>query len=138
MFKSPQSLFCFITKCAKYGVIPVVWDNNKFYDPNGSGEMFGLVKRSAPYTWYEDKVATAYVNTANENKNKRPVYSSLKGDVNLDGKVSVADARLVVVAIAKSETFDDFMMQYVDYNADNKVSVADARKIIVAIASNKF
>lgn len=127
-----------IKKCAKYGIIPVVWDNNNFYNPNGSGEMFGLVKRESPYIWYEDKVATAYVNTANENKNKRPVYSSLKGDVNLDGKVSVADARHVVVAIAKSETFDDFMMQYVDYNADNKVSVADARKIIVAIASNKF
>ena len=60
----------------------------------------------------------------------------IKGDVNGDGKVSVADARKLVVAIAKGNT--DGLLEAGDVNNDNKISVADARKIVVAIAKNDY
>ena len=59
-----------------------------------------------------------------------------KGDVNGDGKISVADARKLVVAIAKNDTEE--LLEFGDVNNDGKVSVADARKIVVAIAKNDF
>ena len=59
-----------------------------------------------------------------------------KGDANGDGKVSVADARKLVVAIAKGNTSD--LLEIGDVNGDNKISVADARKLVVAIAKNDF
>ena len=61
---------------------------------------------------------------------------SPKGDTNGDGKVSVADARKLVVAIAKGDT--EALLEFGDVNGDGKISVADARKIIVAIAKNEF
>lgn len=62
--------------------------------------------------------------------------TSKKGDVNGDGKISVADARKLVVAIAKGNTSD--LLEIGDVNGDNKISVADARKLVVAIAKNDF
>ena len=56
------------------------------------------------------------------------------GDVNSDGKISVADARKIVVAIAKGQTDG---MSIGDVNGDGKISVADARKIVVAIAKGQ-
>ena len=60
----------------------------------------------------------------------------VKGDANGDGKVSVADARKLVVAIAKNDT--QALLEAGDINGDGKISVADARKIVVAIAKNDF
>ena len=59
-----------------------------------------------------------------------------KGDANGDGKVSVADARKLVVAIAKNDT--QALLEFGDVNKDGKISVADARKLVVAIAKNDF
>lgn len=53
------------------------------------------------------------------------------GDVNCDGKISVADAKKIVVAIAKGKTDE---LQNADVNRDEKISVADAKKIVVGIA----
>ena len=55
----------------------------------------------------------------------------LLGDVDGNGKISVADAREIVVAIANNTPLDVLVA---DVNKDGKVSVADARKIVVAIA----
>ena len=59
-----------------------------------------------------------------------------KGDVNGDGKISVADGRKIIVAIAKGDTAA--LLEFGDVNNDGKISVADARKIVVAIAKNDF
>ena len=86
---------------------------------------------------YKGSVAETY---ANENEF---AFISLgqsqqlsKGDANGDGKVSVADARKLIVAIAKGQT--DELLEFGDVNNDGKISVADARKIVVAIAKNDF
>lgn len=60
-------------------------------------------------------------------------HQLLCGDVNGDGKISVADARAIVVAIAKGD-LSLGKNNTKDYNKDGKLSVADARAIVVAIA----
>ena len=76
--------------------------------------------------------------TANptENQSTTTTVKVQKGDANGDGKISVADARKLVVAIAKGDT--EALLEFGDVNGDGKISVADARKIIVAIAKNEF
>ena len=59
----------------------------------------------------------------------------IKGDAFADGKLSVADARKIVVAIAKGET-DKILSA--DMNGDGKITVADARKLVVAIAKGEY
>ena len=61
----------------------------------------------------------------------------LKGDVNCDNKISIKDARIMIVAIANGKQ-DDLLAVRGDVNDDNRVSVADARKLIVAIDRNNF
>ena len=60
----------------------------------------------------------------------------LPADVNGDGKISVADARKLVVAIAKGDT--QALLEFGDVNGDGRISVADVRKIVVAIAKNDY
>ena len=62
--------------------------------------------------------------------------TSKKGDANGDGDVSVADARKLIVAIAKGDT--QALLEFGDVNGDGRISVADVRKIVVAIAKNDF
>ena len=66
----------------------------------------------------------------------RIVGPLLVGFPDNNGKVSVADARKIVVAIAKNDT--DGLLESCDVNNDGKISVADARKIVVAIAKNDY
>ena len=86
---------------------------------------------------YADTAAETYANkngfTFIELEQGQPKF---KGDTNGDGKISVADARKLVVAIAKGDT--QALLEFGDVNGDGKISVADARKIVVAIAKNDF
>ncbi|MBR5233301.1 MAG: phosphodiester glycosidase family protein [Clostridia bacterium] len=52
------------------------------------------------------------------------------GDVNADGKISAADARLALRISAKLEDADGTQMITADYNKDGKITAADARKIL--------
>lgn len=52
------------------------------------------------------------------------------GDVNADGKVTAADARLVLRVAASLETLDDVKTYAADVDANTKVVAADARKIL--------
>lgn len=52
------------------------------------------------------------------------------GDVNTDGKVTAADARLVLRAAAALETLTDVKVLAADVDANNKVVAADARRIL--------
>ena len=77
-----------------------------------------------------------YVNFSSTSNVKFPVNQHIAGDANGDGNVSVADARKLVVALAKNDT--QALLEFGDVNNDGNISVADARKIVVAIAKNDF
>ncbi|MEE1144507.1 MAG: CAP domain-containing protein, partial [Acutalibacteraceae bacterium] len=68
------------------------------------------------------------------------VNNSLPGDVNVDGTISIADARMLLVAIATGDYSNIFEQGFIngDVNYDGTHSIADARKILVAIASGDF
>ena len=57
----------------------------------------------------------------------------LLGDVNGDGKVSVADARKLVVYLANGTVPDNFN-EIADLNGDNRISVTDVRYLVLKIS----
>ena len=61
-----------------------------------------------------------------------PKVEKLKGDVNSDGKITAADARLALRLSAGLETIDKLKVEIsvIDYNGDGKITAADARKIL--------
>lgn len=58
------------------------------------------------------------------------VLLCLKEDVNCDGKVNAADARLALRYSAKLETLSMIQQLAADLNNDNKITAADARLIL--------
>ncbi len=58
-----------------------------------------------------------------------------KGDVNLDGQLSVLDSTLLQKYIAASETLNDTQLYLADFNGDGKVDVLDATAIQKELAS---
>ena len=56
--------------------------------------------------------------------------SVLKGDVNGDGKISAADARMVLRAAAKLEVLSADVFEIAEVTGDGKITAADARKIL--------
>lgn len=52
------------------------------------------------------------------------------GDVNLDGKISAADARTALRCSAKLESAENISMLSIDADGDNRISAADARTIL--------
>ena len=65
-----------------------------------------------------------------------PELPTTQGDLNGDGKVSVADARLMLVAIAGGND-DNQYIAIADLNGDGKLSIADARLLLVKIANGE-
>lgn len=67
------------------------------------------------------------------------VISKATGDVNGDGKVTVADARWVLQAASGSRTLTAEQKSAADVNGDGKVTVADARWLLqIASGSRKL
>lgn len=58
----------------------------------------------------------------------------LMGDVNGDGRITAADARLMLRFSARLEELDNYYCQLADVNADNFYNAADARIILRAAA----
>lgn len=58
----------------------------------------------------------------------KPKYEP--GDINMDGKVSAADARLALRISASLEKLTDEILEIGDMTGDNKLTAADARKIL--------
>lgn len=64
--------------------------------------------------------------------------SSLSGDANLDGKLTISDARTVLLYISEaSYNTPDFDIDNGDANGDGRISVADARLILLRIANGE-
>lgn len=67
------------------------------------------------------------------------VTSTIKGDVNNDGKVTVADAKWVLQASSGSRTLTAEQITAADVNGDGKVTIADAKWLLqVASGSRKL
>lgn len=56
-----------------------------------------------------------------------PVYNML-GDVDDDGYITAADARIVLRVSSRLETYDDF--EFMDIDFDGQITASDARKIL--------
>ena len=54
----------------------------------------------------------------------------LIGDINADGRITAADARLLLRYTAKLESLDSETLKYSDANNDGKITAADARLIL--------
>ncbi len=54
----------------------------------------------------------------------------LIGDINLDGKITASDARLLLRYTAKLENLDSETLKYSDANRDGKITASDARLIL--------
>ena len=54
----------------------------------------------------------------------------LNGDINNDGKITAADARLLLRHTAKLESLDSETLKYSDANKDGRISAADARLLL--------
>ena len=68
---------------------------------------------------------------------EEPEY--LLGDVNGDGKVNSADARMALRAAVKLETLDETKIKAADVDGNGKITSSDARKILrVAVKLDKF
>ena len=65
-----------------------------------------------------------------------PEPPTTQGDLNGDGKVSVADARSMLFAIAGGNA-DNQYIAIADLNGDGKLSIADARSLLVKIANGE-
>lgn len=60
------------------------------------------------------------------------MVSTLKGDVNLDGEVSVADINAIIQVVSGASVADDLRSR-ADVNGDNEVTVADINSVIELI-----
>ena len=80
----------------------------------------------------EDVTAEDTTDVAGDEEESESVATTtyLMGDVDLNGKVEAADARLALRVAAQLETLDEVQLILADVNADNKIIAADARSIL--------
>lgn len=79
----------------------------------------------------EDVTAEDTTDVAGEEESESVATTTyLMGDVDLNGKVEAADARLALRVAAQLETLDEVQLILADVNADNKIIAADARSIL--------
>ena len=90
----------------------------------------GLVKMNSYYEsgiiWFETNHFSAYA-LVDESAEKPAI---VKGDVNGDGQITAADARLVLRASAKLEVLTENEKLAADVVKDNNITAADARLIL--------
>lgn len=123
-------------RCSRCGVILVAqteigmvahqWDN-------------GIVTKAAAPGVKGEKVFTCTVCKTTVTEEIPALAQHKKGDVDLDGSVSVADARLALRAAVGLDTLSDEKYFAADVDGQDGISVADARLILrVAVGLDKF
>lgn len=65
-----------------------------------------------------------------DEREETPAVSTKKGDVDLNSKITAADARLALRKSAKIQTLSSGQMKNADVNGDSVVSATDARLIL--------
>ncbi len=58
------------------------------------------------------------------------------GDVNLDGEITVLDAKWALQYIASMRSLESLSLKAADMNQDGKISVLDAKLILIVVVSN--
>lgn len=96
-------------------------------------KMFGLgIDRLTTHTrWYPKKTCPIYILPHWEafcSLVKAYMYEN--GDIDMDGKITAADARLALRAAVGSEKLSDAQKILADTDADGRVTAADAREIL--------
>ena len=82
--------------------------------------------------------STGKINGHKGNFDMNYCYTSfLPGDINLDGKITAADARLALRAASKLAKLSKLQIWNADMNKDGKVTAADARTILKLSAGVK-
>ena len=96
------------------------------YTANPKQPMFSAVE-----IYGDTLYLTSYTVTGNRVKKIDSVSirkgSQATGDVNYDGKLTAADARLILRASAQLEMFTADQLKLADLTADGKITSADAR-----------
>ena len=64
-----------------------------------------------------------------------PASAAVSGDVDGNGKITAADARLVLRFAASLDVPDESQKKVSDINSDGKITAADARKVLRIAAS---
>lgn len=68
-----------------------------------------------------------------------PPLMNLKGDVNLDMKITAADARIILRHATMLDKIPDDMLSLADVNGDGKITATDARIVLrVSVGLEKF
>ena len=62
-------------------------------------------------------------------------YSYLKGDVNNDGEVNIADVSAIIDLLLGNVTIDDDLLKRADVNNDDEINIADVSAIIDILLS---
>lgn len=65
-----------------------------------------------------------------------PVINAKPGDVNGDGNVSVADARMILKVITGSSSFTIEQSKAADLNGDGRVNTLDVRKLLAIVVNS--
>lgn len=79
-------------------------------------------------------VLVAYNDGISKSDSSPDAISGLRGDVNNDGVVNTADARLVLMYTVSIATFTETEAAAADYNGDGTITTADAREILMSLS----
>lgn len=83
-----------------------------------------------PETEFDESIWPQYGYYANDIANN---LNNL-GDANMDNNISIADARMILRAIAGLTELDDKQAFAADVNQDGKISIADAKQVLRVVA----
>lgn len=104
-----------------------------------NNKIYGLSTGQTTLTATVADKKISYTINVTQASNPDDLSSSIMGDVNSDGKVTAADARLALRVSARLESISKECESLADVNGDNKVTASDARFILrVAASLEKF
>lgn len=112
----------------KSGFEATIKQEEKYYKVN-VGSFANKQNALAYQKELSSKGITTVIKTQSSTNKKSTV---IKGDVDGNGKVTAADARIVLRASVGLETLTEEQKNAADYNSDGKVDAADARDIMKA------
>ncbi len=104
-----------------------------------NGSVFVVYNKNNEITNEEDLIGTGCrLNFETVDGIVTNYYVSVTGDLDSDGKVTAADARLILRAAAKIETLTGAYYTAADVNLDGNVNASDARKTLRVAANIEY
>lgn len=114
---------------AKSGIEATVKHEEKYYKVN-----VGSFENKQNALAYQNELSAKGITTVIKTLSATAENGTtiIKGDVDGDGKVTAADARIALRASVGLETLTEEQKNAADYNSDGTVNAADARDILIA------